>query len=102
MALEELDTYTAHYKDQHLSYKIQKFFQTELERGNKIIGLGASTKRQYTSPVFGITKEMMPYISEINEVKIDEEEPLGSDFELVSENLHFSKNQALILFALVL
>ena len=91
MALEELDTYTAYYKKiNDLSYKIQKFFQTELERGNKIIGLGASTKGNILLQFFGITKEMMPYISEINEVKIGLR-TLGSDFELVSEEFALSQ-----------
>ena len=40
---------------------------------------------------FGITKEMMPYISEINEIKIGLK-TLGSDFELVSENFAASQN----------
>ena len=68
-----------------LADKVKRYFESELAKGNKIVGLGASTKGNILLQFFGINNEMMPYISEINQVKIGLK-TLGSDFELVSES----------------
>lgn len=86
MDLKEKKTYLNFYSDiLNIQKKIKDFFKNELAKGNKIIGLGASTKGNILLQFFGITKEMMPYISEINATKIGLR-TLGSDFELISED----------------
>jgi len=86
MDLENPETYHRYYeKMTNLSSKVRKYFDAELDKGKRIIGLGASTKGNILLQFFGITKDMMPYISEINTVKIGLK-TLGSDFELVSED----------------
>ena len=86
MDLENPETYHRYYeKMTNLSSKVRKYFDAELDKGKRIVGLGASTKGNILLQFFGITKDMMPYISEINTVKIGLK-TLGSDFELVSED----------------
>ena len=84
--LESASTYHNYYKKmKDLADKVKRYFESELAKGNKIVGLGASTKGNILLQFFGINNEMMPYISEINQVKIGLK-TLGSDFELVSES----------------
>ena len=56
----------------------------EISDGNLVLGLGASTKGNMLLQLFGITKEMMPYISERNPDKVGLK-TLGTDIELISE-----------------
>jgi len=86
MNLRSEETYFNFYNNMlNIQNKVNFFFKSELEKGNKIIGLGASTKGNILLQFLGITKDMMPYISEINPTKIGLR-TLGSDFELISEN----------------
>ena len=86
MHLRSKETYSDFYvRMLSIKNKIKSFFNSELEKGNKIIGLGASTKGNILLQFFGITKDMMPFISEINPTKIGLK-TLGSDFELISED----------------
>ena len=86
MGLENPETYREYYYQMTvLSAKVRQYFDTESAKGNSIVGLGASTKGNILLQFFGITKEMMPYISEINKLKVGLK-TLGSDFELVSES----------------
>ncbi len=92
MELEKPQTFLNYYEEMSsLSQKVKSYFDSELDKGNKIVGLGASTKGNILLQFFGITKEMMPFISEINKTKIGLK-TLGSDFELVSENFAASQN----------
>ena len=86
MNLRSEETYLNFYTNMlNIQNKVKSFFKSELEKGNKIVGLGASTKGNILLQFIGITKDMMPYISEINPTKIGLR-TLGSDFELISEH----------------
>ena len=56
----------------------------EIKKENKVFGLGASTKGNMLLQLFGITKEIMPFISERNPKKVGLK-TLGTDIELISE-----------------
>lgn len=64
--------------------KIKSVIDSELEKGNMIMGLGASTKGNMLLQTFGIDKSNMLYISERNPEKVGLK-TLGTDFELISE-----------------
>jgi hypothetical protein len=64
--------------------KIKSVIDSELEKGNMIMGLGASTKGNMLLQTFGINKSNMLYISERNPEKVGLK-TLGTDFELISE-----------------
>lgn len=51
---------------------------------NNVIGLGASTKGNVLLQICGISKDLLPYISERNPFKVGLR-TLGSDIELISE-----------------
>ena len=67
-----------------LKDKIVSSLVSEIELGNLVIGLGASTKGNMLLQFFGINKEMLPYISERNPNKVGLR-TLGTDIELISE-----------------
>lgn len=69
---------------QKLSKKVTDYIQSEIQKGNKILGLGASTKGNVLIQFFGITKNIMPYISEKNPDKVGLR-TMGTDIELISE-----------------
>jgi hypothetical protein len=95
MKLTSKETYANFYARMlELQDKVKAFFKSELEKGNKIIGLGASTKGNILLQFLGITKDMMPFISEINHTKIGLR-TLGSDFELISEEAASSLKPAI-------
>ena len=56
----------------------------EIERGGKVLGLGASTKGNVLLQFFDLTKELIPFIGEINPEKIGLK-TLGSDITIVSD-----------------
>lgn len=69
---------------QELSNKVIDYIRSEIQKGNKVLGLGASTKGNVLIQFFGITKNIMPYISEKNPDKVGLR-TMGTDIELISE-----------------
>ncbi len=67
-----------------LSLKVTSFIKNEINNKKLVIGLGASTKGNVLLQFFGINKNMLPYISEKQEMKVGLK-TLGSDIELISE-----------------
>jgi hypothetical protein len=67
-----------------LARVVRAFIVNEVQAGRLVIGLGASTKGNVLLQLFGITKDMLPCISEINPAKIGLR-TLGTDMELVSD-----------------
>ncbi len=84
--LKNSETYTAFgNKIEELKEKVFSTIRTEVENGGYVVGLGASTKGNVLLQFFGLTKEYIPYISEINIDKIGLR-TLGSDIPLVSDD----------------
>jgi hypothetical protein len=67
-----------------LKAKINGYLRNEAEKGNLVVGLGASTKGNVLLQFFEVDKGLMPYISERNPEKVSLK-TLGTDIELVSE-----------------
>jgi len=67
-----------------LKQTVVEFIRREREAGGLVIGLGASTKGNVLLQYFGITKDMVPAISERNPEKVGLR-TLGTDIELISE-----------------
>ena len=89
------------YKDygttiQELGDKVRNYVVAELKKNNKVMGLGASTKGNVLLQFFGLTKAMMPYISERNPDKVGLR-TLGTDFELISEEAARKMNPSCML-----
>lgn len=85
LKLKDADTYRAYYRQiEDLARRVNAFLDGEIKNGDKVFGLGASTKGNVLLQFFGITKEKMPYISERNPDKVGLR-TLGTDFELISE-----------------
>ncbi len=85
LKLAEQDTYRSFFdKVCALKGKVRAYIQKERENGNRVIGLGASTKGNVLLQFFGIDKELLPYISERNPEKVSLR-TLGTDIELISE-----------------
>jgi len=85
MNLFDKQTYVDFYeKILSLKNKIKNIIIDELKGGNAILGLGASTKGNMLLQLFGIGKDMIPYISERNPEKVGLR-TLGTDIELISE-----------------
>lgn len=60
------------------------FFEQAKKDGKKVIGYGASTKWNVTLQYCGITKDMLPYIAEVNEYKFGRTTP-WTKIPLISE-----------------
>ena len=71
-------------KINELKEKVYKTIKNENKNGGYVVGLGASTKGNVLLQFFGLTKELIPVISEINKSKIGLR-TLGSDIPLVSD-----------------
>jgi len=102
LKLSDVATYERFSADiQRLKTVVLDFIRKEGEAGGQVIGLGASTKGNVLLQYFGITKEMLPAISERNPEKVGLR-TLGTDIELVSEEagrkLHPSAMLVLIWF----
>jgi hypothetical protein len=67
-----------------LKTKVFNTIMTEVKNGGLVVGLGASTKGNVLLQFFGLTKDYIPFISEINVTKIGLR-TLGSDIPLVSD-----------------
>lgn len=97
MNLYDVLTYTNFYKKiVDLKNKVNKVIAEEINKGNLVLGLGASTKGNILLQLFGITKEMLPYISERNPQKIGLR-TLGTDIELISEEQARNMNPSYML-----
>jgi hypothetical protein len=75
--------------DNNINNMIKKFNEyifSEIEKGSVIFGLGASTKANVLIQLFGITKEIMPFISDKSVYKIGRF-TLGTNIELISEEV---------------
>lgn len=85
LRLEEPQTFRDYFeKIEDLARRVRGYLDKEIKGGHQVFGLGASTKGNVLLQFFGITKEMMPYISERNPEKVGLR-TLGTDFELISE-----------------
>lgn len=83
--LKKRETYTIFgEKIEELKKTVFGTIKIEVENGGYVVGLGASTKGNVLLQFFGLTKEYIPYISEINKDKIGLR-TLGSDIPLVSD-----------------
>jgi len=83
--LDSVDTYkkyASHIKT--LADRSKRFIENEVKNGGRVIGLGASTKGNVLLQICGITKKLLPYISERNKEKFGLR-TLGTDIELISE-----------------
>ena len=97
MNLFDKQTYiNFHEKILDLKNKIKDTIGVELNNGNTVLGLGASTKGNMLLQLFGIGKETIPYISERNPEKVGLK-TLGTDIELISEESARSLNPSYML-----
>jgi hypothetical protein len=85
LLLTDPETYNNFYnKIMDLKLTVLNYIDNLSKHKRNIIGLGASTKGNMLLQLFGINKEILPYISEINPTKIGKK-TLGTDIELISE-----------------
>lgn len=80
--LEDPETYRVFEK--LIAYNTGRVRQYVQTQKGLVIGLGASTKGNVLLQICGITKKMLPYISERNPEKVGLHTP-GDDIELISE-----------------
>lgn len=80
--MEDAETYNVFEKlIAYTTTRVRNFIQ---KQKGLVIGLGASTKGNVLLQMCGITKQMLPYISERNPEKVGLR-TLGDDIELISE-----------------
>lgn len=85
MNLTDIATYKKFHADiESLAAKVRGHMDKRIKDGEKVFGLGASTKGNVLIQLFGITKDLMPIISERNPEKFGLR-TLGTDIELISE-----------------
>jgi hypothetical protein len=83
--LGEAATYRGFFAQiQALKAKVRSYVETERQKGNLVVGLGASTKGNVLLQFFDIDRQMLPYISERNPEKVSLK-TLGTGIELISE-----------------
>ncbi|MBI2618380.1 methyltransferase domain-containing protein [Candidatus Kaiserbacteria bacterium] len=70
---------------------VRNYILDEIKIGKLVVGLGASTKGNVLLQLFGITKEILPFITEINPEKIGLR-TLGTDIELISDEKSLKLN----------
>lgn len=86
LALYEVATYQQFYKEMtDLKEKVRSYIMNKKQQGEAVLGLGASTKGNVLLQFFGITKDILPAISERNPAKVGLR-TLGTDIELISES----------------
>ena len=84
-SLENTNTYIQYEnKIQDIIKKTKNFILNEINSGGLVIGLGASTKGNVLLQICGITKQLLPYISDRNKEKVGLR-TLGTDIEIISE-----------------
>jgi len=97
MNLYEAQTYTNFYKEmEDLATKVRSYLLNEIKSGNRVLGLGASTKGNVLLQFFGIDKIALPFISERNPMKVGLK-TLGTDIELISEDYAHQLNPSCML-----
>lgn len=76
----------AEFKENIEAHKkaVLAFFEQVKKENKKVIGYGSSTKGNVTLQYCGITKEMLPYIAEVNEYKFGRTTP-GTLIPIISE-----------------
>jgi NDP-4-keto-2,6-dideoxyhexose 3-C-methyltransferase len=85
LGLVDAQTFRDYFgKINDLAHRVRAYLDAEIKNGGRVFGLGASTKGNVLLQLFGITKDMMPFISERNPEKVGLR-TLGTDFELISE-----------------
>ncbi|MCH8827172.1 MAG: methyltransferase domain-containing protein [Chloroflexi bacterium] len=85
LGLRDGETYDRFYRRVlDMKETINAFIRAENEKGEMVVGLGASTKGNVLLQFFGIDSASLPYISERNPEKVSLR-TLGTDIELVSE-----------------
>lgn len=85
LKLDEISTYKEFSKKiQNLKEVTRRVILEENKKGSLMIGLGSSNKGNTLIEVFGITKKMLPYISDRNPEKFGLR-TVGTDIELISE-----------------
>jgi hypothetical protein len=85
LRLEDPQTFRDYFgKINDLARRVRGYLDAEIKKGERVFALGASTKGNVLLQLFGITKDMMPFISERNTDKVGLR-TLGTDFELISE-----------------
>ena len=80
--LEDRETYRVF--EQLIGYSTKRVREYIQKQKGLVIGLGASTKGNVLLQICGITKKILPYISERNPEKVGLR-TLGDDIELISE-----------------
>lgn len=91
--LEDIQTYKVFEK--LIAYNTTRVREYLQNQKGLIIGLGASTKGNVLLQICGITKKMLPYISERNPEKVGLR-TLGDDIELISEEQARSLNPSCV------
>ncbi len=91
--LEDVETYRVFEK--LIAYNTSRVRQYVQKQKGLVIGLGASTKGNVLLQICGITKKMLPYISERNPEKVGLH-TLGDDIELISEERARSLNPSCV------
>lgn len=76
----------AEFKENIETHKkaVLAFFEQVKKENKKVIGYGSSTKGNVTLQYCGITKEMLPYIAEVNDYKFGRTTP-GTLIPIISE-----------------
>lgn len=75
--------------------RVRGYIQDQVNDSKLVIGLGASTKGNVLLQIAGITKDLLPYISERSPVKVGLR-TLGTDIELISEEAARKMNPAVM------
>jgi hypothetical protein len=97
MNLTSEETYSEYVKVIELfKDKVNCVINEELNKGNIVIGLGASTKGNMLLQTFDIETDRIKYISERNPDKVGMR-TLGTDFELISESSAREMNPSMML-----
>jgi len=85
LGLYSPDIYKSFYKKmKSLARQVKDYLENEINNGNTVLGLGASTKGNVLLQFFEIDKSIIPAISERQDAKVGLK-TLGSDIDLVSE-----------------
>ena len=97
MGLYEADAYKKFYsRMEELKFKVNKYIDDEIKKGNQVLGLGASTKGNVLLQFFELDNKKILAISEKQKGKIGLK-TLGSDIDLISEEDAHLKNPSCML-----
>jgi len=97
LGLYEANAYKNFYlRMNDLKLKVNAYIDGQIEKGNLVLGLGASTKGNVLLQYFGLDKKKIPAISEKQKSKVGLK-TLGSDINLISEEEAYLKNPSCML-----